>query len=266
LVGIVLLLVQLALCMDTIIADRIISKAVLPDTVDFSDGSVILIDKPEEWTSFDVVNKLRFKLSYLLRVKKIKVGHAGTLDPLATGLLVVCTGKMTRQTDVIQSYEKVYTGTIKLGATTPTYDREAAPDQEFPWQHITLSDIEQAAESFLGEILQVPPAYSAVKIKGKAAYELARRGKDVVLEPRKITIKEFRVFNLQGPEFSFEVRCSKGTYIRSLAHDLGKRLNSGAFLSSLRRDAIGQLHVNQAYTIQEFIEWVDREGKELKTF
>jgi tRNA pseudouridine55 synthase len=243
--------------MESIIADRVISREKLPDAVDFIEGSVILIDKPNEWTSFDVVNKLRFKLSYLLGRKKIKVGHAGTLDPLATGLLVVCTGKMTRQTDLIQSYEKVYSGTIKLGATTPTYDREAAPDQEYPWEHITLEDIEIAAKSFIGEISQVPPAFSAIKIKGKAAYELARRGKDVVLEARKITVKEFRVFNKQGPEFSFEVRCSKGTYIRSLAHDIGKCLGSGAYLSSLRREAIGQLNVNQAYTIQGFVEWVD---------
>jgi tRNA pseudouridine55 synthase len=243
--------------MDTILANCIISKNRHPDVIDFIEGAVILIDKPEEWTSFDVVNKLRFKLSYLLGRKKIKVGHAGTLDPLATGLLVVCTGKMTRQTDVIQSYEKVYSGTIKLGATTPTYDREAAPDHEFIWEHITFNDIEKAAATFIGEISQVPPAYSAIKIKGKAAYELARRGKDVVLEPRKVTIKEFRVFDLQGPEFSFEVRCSKGTYIRSLAHDIGKKLGSGAYLSSLRRDAIGQLCVNQAYTIQELMDWLD---------
>lgn len=209
-------------------------------------GQVLLIDKPLDWTSFDVVNKIRWNIRKAYNLKKIKVGHAGTLDPKATGLLIVCTGKMTKQIDQIQAESKVYTGTIKLGATTPTYDTESEEDQTFPIDHLTEEIIHQTTQQFIGKIEQFPPAHSAVKVDGKRLYELARAGKEVELKARQISIYDFKITQINLPFIDFEVHCGKGTYIRSLAHDFGKALNSGGYLTVLRRTKIGEFDVENA--------------------
>lgn len=216
----------------------------------FAEGKVLLIDKPLRWTSFDVVKKIRILTGIS------KVGHAGTLDPLATGLLIVCTGKFTKQINTYMAQEKEYTGHITLGAVTPTYDLESAPEQERPWSHLTVTDIRAAVAGFTGEIQQVPPAHSAIKKEGKPAYLLARKGKEVKLEPRKVTISAFDITCLEGPVVHFRVVCSTGTYIRSLAHDLGQALGCGAHLSSLRRTRIGAFRVEDALSIKAFEESV----------
>lgn len=216
---------------------------------DFIRGEVLLVDKPLHWTSFDVVAKLR-KLC-----KTQKIGHAGTLDPLATGLLIVCTGKKTKSIQEYQNLNKTYQATICLGATTPTYDAEFPPENPKPYAHITEKDIKNAIENhFIGEISQIPPAYSAVKIQGKTAYELARKGKTVELKPRSVYIYRFEVLQFELPYISVEIECSKGTYIRSIAHDLGQILGTGAYLSGLRRTKIGQISVEQAKTMEQWIE------------
>lgn len=238
--------------------DNIVDKNSINNTVDFESGSVILVDKPLHWTSFDVVNKLRFKIKHGLGIRKIKVGHAGTLDPLATGLLIVCTGKKTKDIDQLQGLHKKYSGTITLGATTPTYDAEVEPTAFFPTDHITPDNIVKAKNLFIGEVDQIPPVYSAVKIKGKSAYSLARRGVDVELKPRRIEIMDFAVETSSFPVLSFECTCSKGTYIRSLAHDFGQSLNSGAYLSSLRREAIGDYDVVNALSMDEALAYIDK--------
>lgn len=209
-------------------------------------GKIFLIDKPLDWTSFDVVNKIRWNIRKTYNLKKIKVGHAGTLDPKATGLLIVCTGKMTKRIDEIQAESKVYTGTIKLGVTTPTYDTESKEDLTFPVEHITEELIHETTQIFLGEIEQFPPAHSAVKVDGKRLYELARAGKEVELKPRKIQIHDFKITKIDMPFVQFEVHCGKGTYIRSLAHDFGKALKSGGYLTELRRTKIGEFSVEEA--------------------
>lgn len=209
-------------------------------------GQVLLIDKPLDWTSFDVVNKIRWNIRKAYNLKKIKVGHAGTLDPKATGLLIVCTGKMTKQIDQIQAESKVYTGTIKLGATTPTYDTESEEDQTFPIDHLTEEIIHQTTQQFIGKIEQFPPAHSAVKVDGKRLYELARAGKEVELKARQISIYDFKITQINLPFIDFEVHCGKGTYIRSLAHDFGKALNSGGYLTVLRRTKIGEFDIENA--------------------
>lgn len=209
-------------------------------------GKIFLIDKPLDWTSFDVVNKIRWNIRKTYNLKKIKVGHAGTLDPKATGLLIVCTGKMTKRIDEIQAESKVYTGTIKLGVTTPTYDTESEEDLTFPVEHITEELIHETTQKFLGEIEQFPPAHSAVKVDGKRLYELARAGKEVELKPRKIQIYDFKITKIEMPFVQFEVHCGKGTYIRSLAHDFGKALNSGGYLTELRRTKVGEFSVEEA--------------------
>lgn len=237
--------------------NHIITQNTLEKPVDFLRGTILLIDKPMGWTSFDVVNKLRFSIRHVLGIKKIKVGHAGTLDPLATGLLVVCTGKYTKLIDTFQAWEKVYSGSMKLGATTPTYDAEAEEDAVFPTSHITQEMIQQAAKQFTGEIQQIPPAYSAVKVEGQAAYTLARKGKDVVLKSRNISIYEFNTTFSSLEEVLFLVRCSKGTYIRSLAHDFGLSLGSGAYLRSLRRESIGEWNVSDALSVEEAHQWIN---------
>ncbi len=244
---------------------HIVTKTSLDQPVDFLNGAILLIDKPLGWTSFDVVNKLRFTLRHKLGVKKIKVGHAGTLDPLASGLLVVCTGRFTKLIDTFQAWEKVYTGKMKLGATTPTYDAEAEEDAVFPTDHISQAMIQEASQLFTGEILQTPPVYSAVKVDGTAAYTLARKGKDVVLQPRRIQIYEFHTIFDSFEEVLFSVRCSKGTYIRSLAHDFGAQLGSGAYLRSLRREAIGEWRVSDALSVEEAHHWINDMGKALET-
>ncbi|MBF9254955.1 tRNA pseudouridine(55) synthase TruB [Pontibacter sp. 172403-2] len=212
---------------------------------DFAAGEILLINKPLDWTSFDVVKKVR----NIIREKK--VGHAGTLDPLATGLLILCTGKYTKRIDEIQGQEKEYTGTIILGKTTPSYDRETTITETRDISHITPEAIKAAADSFVGTIEQIPPIYSAVMVDGKRAYDLARKGKAAELKPRTITIKAFDITAIEGEVITFRVVCSKGTYIRSLAHDLGERLGCGAFLGSLERTRIGAYTLADALTIED---------------
>lgn len=211
----------------------------------FEEGRVLLIDKPLRWTSFDAVRKIR----NLIKIKK--VGHAGTLDPLATGLLIVCTGKFTKKINEYMAREKEYTGTFTLGATTPTYDLESEPENFQPTDHLREEEIKAATQPFIGEIMQIPPAHSAIKIEGKRVYELARQGREVKLEPRKLTITEFEITNIQMPVVSFRVVCSTGTYIRSLANDFGKTLGCGAYLSSLCRTRIGEFQLKEAITIDQ---------------
>jgi tRNA pseudouridine55 synthase len=207
---------------------------------EFEEGQVLLIDKPLEWTSFDVVQKLRG----IIKIKKI--GHAGTLDPLATGLLIVCTGKFTKKINEYMAQVKEYTGTFTLGATTPTYDLESEPQEAKPFEHITADKIAKVAQQFTGEILQIPPAHSAIKVGGKRVYELARQGKEVKLEPRKVNIHAFEITAIELPVVHFRIVCSTGTYIRSMAHDVGQALQCGAYLSSLRRTKIGDFSVADA--------------------
>ena len=216
----------------------------------FEEGKVILINKPLHWTSFDVVRKIR----NMIRIKK--VGHAGTLDPLATGLLIVCTGKFTKKINEYQSQEKEYTGSITLGATTPTYDLESEPTDIKSVDHINAEMIHEATKKFIGEIDQVPPIHSAVKQQGKPVYLAARKGHDVILEPRKITIKEFEITSISLPVVHFRVVCSTGTYIRSLANDFGEGLGCGGYLSSLCRTKIGEFKVEDAMTIEGFMEQI----------
>ena len=220
---------------------------------DFLSGQVLLIDKPLHLTSFDVVNKLRWGIRKAFNIKKIKVGHAGTLDPLATGLLVICTGKMTKQIDTFQGQEKEYTGTFVLGCTTPSFDLETEINETFPIDHITETAIHQAAKQFIGNIQQFPPVFSAIKKEGKRLYEFARAGEAVEIKPRIVNISEFEIININGNHIDFRVVCSKGTYIRSLANDFGKALNSGAHLSALRRTKIGNFTVNDAVLVDDFI-------------
>ncbi|NND51217.1 MAG: tRNA pseudouridine(55) synthase TruB [Flavobacteriaceae bacterium] len=227
----------------------------------FLDGQVILIDKPLNWTSFQVVNKLRWAIRSAYKIKKIKVGHAGTLDPLASGLLIICTGKMTKQIDTFQAQEKTYKGTITLGSTTPSFDLETDIDHYFPTDHITEDLIRNTALQFIGEIEQYPPVFSAIKKDGKRLYEFARSGEKVDIKPRTITISEFEISTIADLQVGFKVVCSKGTYIRSLAHDYGKALNSGGHLSELRRTKIGAFDVKDALTIENFLEKLDSEVK-----
>lgn len=210
-------------------------------------GSVILVDKPLEWTSFDVVNKLR----YALKIKKI--GHAGTLDPLATGLLILCTGKMTKQIEGYQAQEKEYTGKMVLGKTTPSVDLETAIDSETDISHLSKDAIYALTKKFTGIISQVPPVYSAIKVKGKRAYKSARKGEELKLRPREVEVRLFEITDVTLPEVSFRVICSKGTYIRSLVRDFGAALSVGAYLSELRRTRIGEYNIDQAKTIEEII-------------
>jgi tRNA pseudouridine55 synthase len=224
-----------------------------------TEGCVLLIDKPLNWTSFDVVNKLRFKLKDLLKDKKLKVGHAGTLDPLATGLLIVCVGKMTKQIDGFMGMPKVYTGTMRLGATTPSYDAETAVNEIFETAHITPSVIEVAKAQFQGDIEQLPPIFSAIKQAGTPLYELARQGKEVIVEARKVHIHQFDITDFTNNEVSFQVKCSKGTYIRSLAYDFGKACGSGGYLTSLCRTEIGEFQLKNAWNLEELISAVNDE-------
>ncbi len=221
---------------------------------DFLDGQILLIDKPLEWSSFQAVNALKWAIRKKFGLKKIKIGHAGTLDPLATGLLIICTGKFTKKIPELQGQVKEYTGTFTLGATTPSYDMETEVNETFPTEHITDDAISEATIPFLGEIEQVPPIFSALKKDGKRLYELAREGKQVEIKSRKIEILEFEITRIARPEVDFRVVCSKGTYIRSLAHDFGKALGSGAYLSELRRTKIGDFNVNNATTPHTFRE------------
>ncbi len=221
---------------------------------EFSEGSTIIVDKPLTWTSFDVVNKIRWNLKQALKVKKIKVGHAGTLDPLATGLLILCIGKHTKLIDSIMIGEKTYTGTFLLGKTTPSYDLETEFNQDFETNHITNELLESIRLTFLGEIQQVPPIFSAKQIDGQRAYDLARAGKEVELKANSVHISDFKITSNRFPEIDFEISCSKGTYIRSIAHDFGKALNSGATLIKLRRTNSGEYSINDAKSVEEWIQ------------
>ncbi len=221
---------------------------------DFKDGQVLLIDKPLEWTSFQVVNKLRWHIRQKFGIKKIKVGHAGTLDPLATGLLIICTGKLTKQINEYQGQIKEYTGEFTIGGTTPSYDLETKIDATFPITHITEELIHSTTKQFIGEIDQIPPIFSALKKDGIRLYELAREGKTIEISSRKINIAEFEITKISLPKVNFRVMCSKGTYIRSLAFDFGKALNSGAHLSELRRTKIGNFSVEGTLEPLNYIE------------
>jgi tRNA pseudouridine55 synthase len=219
---------------------------------DFVAGELLLVNKPYKWTSFDVVGKLR----NAFKPVKLKVGHAGTLDPLATGLLIICTGKMTKQIDTFQAEEKEYTGTMILGATTPSYDMETEPDATFDSSNITAEQIKATCAKFTGDIQQYPPAHSAIKIDGERLYEKARRGEEVERRLRFVTISEFEITRVELPEVDFRVVCSKGTYIRSLVHDFGAALNNGAYLSKLRRVRSGNYEVANAWEVMELFNFI----------
>jgi tRNA pseudouridine55 synthase len=231
-------------------------------TFNFPEGEVLLINKPLKWTSFSVVNKIRWLIKHSIG-QKLKVGHAGTLDPLATGLLIICTGKQTRNIDVYQGQEKEYTGTFVVGATTPCYDLEKEVDAYFPVNHIRKEMVDEATQKFIGDIDQVPPVFSAIWVDGQRSYDKARKGTDTELPPRKVNIREFEItafrhvpnekaLDAQVLEFDFRVSCSKGTYIRSLARDFGLALGSGAYLGALCRTRIGEFRLEEAMTIEEF--------------
>ncbi|MBI9040053.1 tRNA pseudouridine(55) synthase TruB [Lutibacter sp.] len=221
---------------------------------DFKNGLVLLIDKPLEWTSFQVVNKVRWHIRQKFNLKKIKVGHAGTLDPLASGLLIICTGNFTKKIDEYQGQIKEYTGEITLGATTPSYDMETEVNETFKTEHITDAIVHKTVQQFIGEIDQKPPMFSALKRDGVRLYDMAREGKSIEIPSRKITISEFELTKIELPKVEFRVVCSKGTYIRSLAFDYGKALNSGAYLSKLRRTKIGEFNVENGLEPLEYIE------------
>ncbi|WP_286860691.1 MULTISPECIES: tRNA pseudouridine(55) synthase TruB [Sphingobacterium] len=226
----------------------------------FAEGEMLLIDKPLTWTSFDVVGKVRNSLKPL----KLKVGHAGTLDPLATGLLIVCTGRLTKKIDSYQAEDKEYTGTITLGGTTPSYDLETEIDETFPITHINEQMILDAAKSFVGDIQQFPPAHSAIKINGERVYEKARRGEDVEIKSRQVRINSFEIEKIELPNVYFRISCSKGTYIRSLAYDFGKVLQSGSHLSSLRRTKSGDYRVENAWNLEQLIAEIKRHKEIIK--
>ncbi|KQC32209.1 pseudouridine synthase [Nonlabens sp. YIK11] len=215
-------------------------------------GKVLLFDKPLNWTSFQVVNKVRWMIKQRYGLKKIKVGHAGTLDPLATGLLIICTGKETKNITTYQAQEKEYTGTITLGATTPSYDLETEIDQTFSTDHLTEDLLQQTTEQFTGDIQQRPPIFSAIKQEGKRLYELAREGKTTEIPTRAVHVSAFELTKIELPEVDFRIACSKGTYIRSLANDYGAALNNGGHLSALRRTKIGNYNVQDAMGLEEF--------------
>ncbi len=225
------------------------------DLTQIQEGSVMLINKPLDWTSFDVVNKLRYALTRKLGVKKLKVGHAGTLDPKATGLLIICTGKFTKRITEYQDMDKTYTGTFFLGATRPSFDMETEIDQTYNTDHISLGKVEEVRKTFVGDTMQMPPVYSAIKQEGKAVYKKAHKGEGdtVTMEPRKVRISSFVISRIALPEVDFEIVCSKGTYVRSLAYDFGKALHTGAYLQSLHRAAIGEFRSEDAWPLDDLI-------------
>ena len=227
------------------------------DPINFQEGKILLIDKPYEWTSFDVVNKIRILIRRHTGIKKIKVGHAGTLDPLASGLLLICAGKFTKRIHEFQGMPKEYEGTITLGSSTPSYDLETEVDNVYPINHITHELIHNTKALFLGKIAQKPPIFSALKKDGKRMYEYAREGKELEIKARFIEVLEFEILDINLPELRFRIKCSKGTYIRSIAHDFGKALNSGGHLSSLRRTKIGDYNVNKAISPETFKEMIN---------
>jgi len=222
-------------------------------SINIKEGELILIDKELNWTSFDVVNKIRYAIKKKFDIKKIKVGHAGTLDPLATGLLIICCGKMTKSINNFSAMNKTYSGKITIGSTTPSYDLETKPNVHYPIDHINEKLILKTAKKFVGKIFQTPPMFSAIKKDGVRLYNLARQGKEIKIDKREVSIDSFEITSFNLPEISFNVSCSKGTYIRSLAHDFGKELNSGAHLSELRRIKIGDYSVKDSVKVMDFI-------------
>ena len=232
--------------------------------MDFKSGTILSFDKPLEWTSFGLVSKVRYLLCKHIGEKKLKVGHAGTLDPLATGVLIICTGKATKQIDTLQAKTKEYVATLQLGATTPSFDLETPVDATYPTEHISQDTIEQALTRFIGRIEQVPPSYSACKVDGKRAYDLARQGKEVELKAKVLVIDEIELldFNPSSMQATIRVVCSKGTYIRALARDIGLALESGAHLTALRRTRIGDYRVEDCHTLDTFQQWLETLPKE----
>ena len=226
---------------------------------DFKNGQVLVIDKPLNLTSFQVVNKIRWAIRKKFKIKKIKVGHAGTLDPLATGILIVCTGKQTKKIIEYQAEGKEYTGTITLGGTTPSFDLETEIDQSYPTEHITEQNLLETAASFVGKIQQKPPLYSALKKDGVRLYHLARKGEQVEINAREVEVFAFEITDIAMPVISFRIECSKGTYIRSIANDFGEKLNSGGHLSSLRRTKNGSFKIESASTLKSFLEQLGNE-------
>lgn len=222
--------------------------------MDFITGEIIGIDKPLGWTSFDVVKRIRGAIQRRLHVKKFKVGHAGTLDPLATGVLIICTGRATHRIEELQNGDKEYVATIRLGATTPSFDLEKEIDAEYPWEHISKEKIEEIMPRFTGRIMQVPPIFSAVKVDGKRAYNFARKGKDVELKAKPLEIKEMELLDCSLPEVTLRIVCSKGTYIRALARDFGEALESGAHLTSLRRTRVGMIPITSCMSVDEAVQ------------
>ncbi|MCM1152347.1 MAG: tRNA pseudouridine(55) synthase TruB [Muribaculum sp.] len=224
--------------------------------MDFITGEIIKIDKPYGWTSFDAVKRLRGALQRRLGLKKFKVGHAGTLDPLATGVLIVCTGRSTRSIDTLQAGEKEYVATLRLGATTPSYDLETEIDATYPTDHITLDMVKEVLPRFVGSVMQVPPIYSAVKVDGKRAYKFARKGKEVELKAKSLEIPEIEVVSFEGNDLTLRIVCSKGTYIRALARDIGQALGSGAHLIALRRTRVGDVNIQDCLTVDEALQMI----------
>lgn len=234
-------------------------------SADFASGTLLLVDKPIGWTSFDVVHKLRGPVSRICGVKRLKVGHAGTLDPMATGLLLICTGKWTRRLGELQGLDKSYEGCMQLGGVTASYDAETPVTDRKPVDGISQEDVERVAAVFVGEIQQVPPVYSAIKVQGKPMYRLARQGTDIIPEARTVWIRSLQITEVHLPSVYFRVECSKGTYIRSLAHDIGQRLSCGAFLSELRRTAVGPFKLGDAWTLPGLVAELTTRSERMKT-
>jgi tRNA pseudouridine55 synthase len=226
--------------------------------MNFEEGEVLLFNKPLYWTSFDLTNKIRIIIRSALGIKKIKVGHAGTLDPLATGLMIICTGKATKKIDTFRDLDKEYVATFHLGATTPSFDLETETDNNYPTDHITEKLVKDVLDSFLGEQKQIPPMYSAKFIAGKRAYEFARKGIDMKLEPVSVFFREIELVSCEIPEIKIRIVCSKGTYIRSFARDFGQALGSGSYLSALERTSIGSYKVNDSYSLEKFKDYLEQ--------
>lgn len=231
--------------------------------MNFKEGEVLYFDKPLRWTSFAVVNKIRYHISRKLGVKKIKVGHAGTLDPLATGVMIICTGKATKRIEEFQFHTKEYIATLQLGATTPSYDLEKEIDATYPTEHITREMVEEVLQQFKGTIEQIPPAFSACKVDGKRAYDLARKGDEVELKPKTLVIDEIELLECNLPEIKIRVVCSKGTYIRALARDIGEALQSGAHLTGLIRTRVGEVRLEDCMQVEDFPEWLEQQEIEV---
>ena len=227
--------------------------------MNFQEGEILYIDKPLRFTSFDVVNKIRYTLCRTLKVRKLKVGHAGTLDPMATGVMIVCTGRSTKQIEEFQYHDKEYVATLRLGATTPSYDLEKEIDAYYPTEHITREKVEEVLQQFRGTIEQIPPSFSAIKIGGVRAYEMARKGRDVELKPKTLVIDEIELLDYSMPYITIRVVCSKGTYIRALARDIGQALQSGAHLTALKRTRIGDVTLDKCLSLEDFPQWLSQQ-------